>query len=88
MALRDGAVPFRTPVGAARAGVAFVSNDRKSEGLFLDKTIAWNLVATRLPDLASGGRAAAAARAADGQRLAELVRPEPPTGSANRRSRR
>ncbi|HEX6467811.1 MAG TPA: sugar ABC transporter ATP-binding protein [Streptosporangiaceae bacterium] len=53
--LRDRGVPFRSPVGAARAGVAFVSNDRKSEGLFLDKTIADNLVATRLPALSRAG---------------------------------
>ena len=30
----------RSGRAAARAGIAFVSNDRKSEGLFLDKTIA------------------------------------------------
>jgi ABC-type sugar transport system ATPase subunit len=53
--LYDRALPFRNPVRAARAGVAFVSNDRKSEGLFLDKTVAWNLVATRLPDLGRAG---------------------------------
>jgi ABC-type sugar transport system ATPase subunit len=53
--LRDRAVPFRSPVGAARAGMAFVSNDRKSEGLFPDKTIADNLVATRLPALSRAG---------------------------------
>ncbi|MDG4830710.1 sugar ABC transporter ATP-binding protein [Solwaraspora sp. WMMD1047] len=53
--LRDRAVPLRDPVATARAGIAFVSNDRKSEGLFLDKSIAWNLVATRLPSLARGG---------------------------------
>jgi ABC-type sugar transport system ATPase subunit len=53
--LRDRAVPFRSPAGAARAGVAFVSNDRKSEGLFLDKPIAANLIATRLPSLARAG---------------------------------
>jgi ABC-type sugar transport system ATPase subunit len=53
--LRDRAVPFRSPVGAASAGVAFVSNDRKSEGLFLDKPIAANLIATRLPSLARAG---------------------------------
>ena len=46
---------FAAPVGAARAGVAFVSNDRKSEGLFLDKPIAANLPATRLPSLSRGG---------------------------------
>lgn len=53
--LGDRSVPFRDPVGAARAGVAFVSNDRKSEGLFLDRSIATNLVATRLPSLGRGG---------------------------------
>jgi ABC-type sugar transport system ATPase subunit len=40
---------LRDPVAAARSGLAFVSNDRKSEGLFLDKPVAWNLVATRRP---------------------------------------
>jgi ABC-type sugar transport system ATPase subunit len=53
--LRDRAVPYRHAVGAARAGLAFVSNDRKSEGLFLDQTIAENLVATRLPALGRVG---------------------------------
>jgi ABC-type sugar transport system ATPase subunit len=48
-------VPFLEPVAAARTGLAFVSNDRKSEGLFLDKPMAWNLVATRLPSLGRGG---------------------------------
>ncbi|QIG45643.1 sugar ABC transporter ATP-binding protein [Nocardioides anomalus] len=40
---------------SVRAGVAFVSNDRKSEGLFLDKPIGWNLLATRLGALTRGG---------------------------------
>ncbi|GAA4712813.1 sugar ABC transporter ATP-binding protein [Nocardioides conyzicola] len=53
--LRDEDVPFRDAVGVGRAGIAFVSNDRKTEGLFLDKTIATNLVATRLPRLGRGG---------------------------------
>jgi ABC-type sugar transport system ATPase subunit len=48
-------VPLRHPVAAARAGLAFLSNDRKSEGLFLDTSVAWNLVATRLPRLGRGG---------------------------------
>ena len=48
-------IAFRDPVAAARAGLAFVSNDRKSEGLFLDSSLAWNLVATRLPGLGRGG---------------------------------
>ena len=50
-------VPVRIghPVAAARAGIAFVSNDRKSEGLFLDKPVSWNLLATRLPALTRMG---------------------------------
>jgi len=48
----DGkAVRVGSPAAAVRAGIAFVSNDRKSEGLFLDKPISWNLLATRLPDV-------------------------------------
>jgi ABC-type sugar transport system ATPase subunit len=43
------AVRVGRPAAAVRAGIAFVSNDRKSEGLFLDKPISWNLLATRLP---------------------------------------
>ncbi len=71
--LRERAVPFRSPVGAAAAGVAFVSNDRKSEGLFLDKPVAENLIGTRLPSLATAGvlrpgRARQAARS-----MAELI---------------
>lgn len=48
-------LPFRDPVRTARGGIAFVSNDRKAEGLFLGRSIAWNLVATRLPGLARRG---------------------------------
>ncbi|MBJ7356501.1 sugar ABC transporter ATP-binding protein [Nocardioides sp.] len=48
----DGArVAVGRPIAAVRAGIAFVSNDRKSEGLFLDKPVSWNLLATRLPDV-------------------------------------
>ncbi len=53
--LRDVHVPLGDPVGVARTGIAFVSGDRKSEGLFLDKSIAANLVATRLRSLARRG---------------------------------
>jgi ABC-type sugar transport system ATPase subunit len=53
--LHDRRVPVRDPVAAARRGVAFLSNDRKSEGLFLDKSVAWNLTATRLPLFARAG---------------------------------
>jgi ABC-type sugar transport system ATPase subunit len=67
------AVPFRSPVGAARAGVAFVSNDRKSEGLFLDKSIAANLTATRLPSLARAGVVSSRRERQAARSLAELA---------------
>jgi ABC-type sugar transport system ATPase subunit len=71
--LRGRAVPFRDPAGAARAGVAFVSNDRKSEGLFLDKSIAANLLATRLPALGRAGVLRARREHEAARSLAELV---------------
>ncbi len=37
-----------SPRRALKSGIAFASNDRKSEGLFLEKPIASNLIATRL----------------------------------------
>jgi ABC-type sugar transport system ATPase subunit len=71
--LRDRPVSFRSAVGAARAGVAFASNDRKSEGLFLDKTIAENLVATRLPALSRAGIVRARRERHAAQALAEAA---------------
>jgi ABC-type sugar transport system ATPase subunit len=71
--LRDRAVPFRNPVGAAAAGIAFVSSDRKSEGLFLDKPIAANLLATRLPGLGRAGLLSSRREHAAARSLAELV---------------
>lgn len=53
--LRGRPVPYRDAVRAAGSGIAFVSNDRKTEGLFLEKSVAWNLVATRLPSLGRAG---------------------------------
>jgi ABC-type sugar transport system ATPase subunit len=43
------------PTAAARAGIAFISNDRKTEGLFLAKPVSWNLLATRLPHVTRFG---------------------------------
>ncbi|GLY99388.1 sugar ABC transporter ATP-binding protein [Actinoplanes sp. NBRC 103695] len=71
--LRDRAVPFRSPVGAARAGIAFVSNDRKGEGLFLDQSVARNLTATRLHK-ARTARSLAARAGLPEDRLADPVR--------------
>jgi ABC-type sugar transport system ATPase subunit len=71
--LRDRAVPLGSPVGAARAGLAFVSSDRKSEGLFLDKPIADNLTATRLPSLARAGVLSSRRERQAARALAELA---------------
>ncbi len=43
------------PRRSVRAGIGYLSADRKGEGLFLSRSIAENLVATRLPDIASAG---------------------------------
>jgi ABC-type sugar transport system ATPase subunit len=71
--LRGRAVPLGSPVGAAGAGVAFVSSDRKSEGLFLDKPIAANLIATRLPSLARAGVLSSRRERQAARSLAELA---------------
>ncbi|PRY30654.1 sugar ABC transporter ATP-binding protein [Pseudosporangium ferrugineum] len=71
--LRDRSVPFRDPVGAARAGIAFVSNDRKGEGLFLGKSVAGNLVATRLDRLGAGGLVGAGRERRTARSLAGLA---------------
>jgi ABC-type sugar transport system ATPase subunit len=71
--LRDRTVPFRSPVGAVRSGIAFVSNDRKGEGLFLDKSVAWNLVATRLDRLGAGGLVGAGRERRTARSLAALA---------------
>lgn len=48
--VRIGERPLRmgSPRRSMEAGVLFLSNDRKSEGLFLDQSVGRNLVATRL----------------------------------------
>jgi ABC-type sugar transport system ATPase subunit len=73
--LLDGK-PLRlgSPTGALAAGVAFASNDRKAEGVFLQKSVQTNLLATRLPALSVAGvmRPGRARRVAD--RLASFVK--------------
>jgi ABC-type sugar transport system ATPase subunit len=66
-------LPLGSPRRTLRGGVAYASNDRKSEGLFLDQAVRTNLVATRLGDTSFGGcfRPALARRLA--ARLAEFV---------------
>ena len=52
----DGAsVSLGSPLRSARRGVVYTTSDRKSEGLFLSHSIARNLVATRIPGLATTG---------------------------------
>jgi len=67
-----------SPTAAARGGIAFVSADRKAEGLFLTKTVAANLVATRLAHVSRMGIVRAAAERATVRDLAARagIRPE------------
>ena len=65
--------PLASPRGAVRAGVHFLSNDRKGEGLFLDQAIEYNLVATRLPQLTTIGVLRRARLRRQARALAELV---------------
>jgi ABC-type sugar transport system ATPase subunit len=51
----DRRLKLGTPRRALGSGVQFISNDRKSEGLFLEHAIDLNLVTTRLPRLDTWG---------------------------------
>jgi ABC-type sugar transport system ATPase subunit len=62
------------PGRSLRAGIVFTSNDRKSEGLFLTKSIASNLVATRLRAVSRRGILSFSKARALTQRLADLIR--------------
>jgi ABC-type sugar transport system ATPase subunit len=44
-----------SPIQAHRAGMLYLSNDRKSEGLFLEQSVGRNLTATRLRELTKLG---------------------------------
>ncbi len=55
MAIGRASLPLGDPCASLRAGIGFVSADRKGEGLFLTRSIAENLVATRLPALSPWG---------------------------------
>ena len=48
-------VRLGSPTRSLHAGIAFASNDRKGEGLFLRNSVRGNLVATRLGDVATVG---------------------------------
>ncbi len=49
------AVHIHTPSAAMKAGMAYLSEDRKNEGLFLDKTIIENFLAPNLEQVSPGG---------------------------------
>jgi ABC-type sugar transport system ATPase subunit len=71
----DGrAVRLGSPAAALRAGVAFASNDRKGEGLFLEQTVEDNLVATRLASLSRGGFIRGRALRETARRLIDFVK--------------
>jgi len=70
-------VKLGSPAAALRAGVAFASNDRKGEGLFLEKTVEDNLVATRLPALSRAGFIRGRELKATARRLVDFVKVDP-----------
>lgn len=53
--LRGKPVHFHHPSQAMQAGMAYLSEDRKNEGLFLDKTITENFLAPNLGQVTPGG---------------------------------
>ncbi|CAN5351474.1 sugar ABC transporter ATP-binding protein [soil metagenome] len=63
----------RGPVARHRAGIMFISNDRKAEGLFLESSVGVNLTATRLPALSRFGIVDKRRERAERRRLAELA---------------
>ncbi len=48
-------VKLGSPIRSSRGGIVYISSDRKGEGLFLDRSVGENLVATRLKGLSEGG---------------------------------
>ncbi|MDL2402514.1 sugar ABC transporter ATP-binding protein [Rhizobium mayense] len=48
-------LPLGAPSTVLKSGVRFVSEDRATEGVFLDMPARTNLVATRFPELSNGG---------------------------------
>jgi ABC-type sugar transport system ATPase subunit len=55
LSLRGRGLPIRSRAAMRDAGIAFISEDRASEGLFLKRPIRENLVASSLAGLCSGG---------------------------------
>jgi ABC-type sugar transport system ATPase subunit len=73
VAIGNRLVPLASPRGALRAGVHYISNDRKGEGLFLEQSIESNLIATRLPQVSTLGVLRRARMRREARALAELV---------------
>jgi ABC-type sugar transport system ATPase subunit len=73
IAVGNRLVPLASPRGALRAGVHYISNDRKGEGLFLEQSIESNLVATRLPQVSTFGVLRRGRMRGEARALAELV---------------
>jgi ABC-type sugar transport system ATPase subunit len=69
----DRQLRLADPVSAARNGIVIITNDRKSEGLFMSRSIATNLVATRLASTGRWGFINRVRRRSRATELAELV---------------
>ena len=61
------------PQRSVRAGVMFASNDRKGEGLFLQQSVARNLLAVRLKEVSRSGFVSWGKAASLARRLAGLI---------------
>ncbi|MEA2582539.1 MAG: ribose transport system ATP-binding protein [Thermomicrobiales bacterium] len=69
-------VQLASPSASVRAGIHFVSNDRKGEGLLLNKPVEQNLLLTRLGAVSTGGVLRKRRMAREGRKLAELIQVE------------
>jgi ABC-type sugar transport system ATPase subunit len=67
----------RRPSDALAAGIFYISNDRKNEGLFLSRSVEQNLLATRLKTLSKLGYVAPRVRRKVGRELASQVAVDP-----------
>jgi ABC-type sugar transport system ATPase subunit len=71
--LSGKSLPLGSPFRAARAGVAYISNDRKGEGLFLGQTARDNLLSTRLRAASQLGVIARGRARAEANALASTI---------------
>jgi ABC-type sugar transport system ATPase subunit len=72
--VEDRRVQLASARAARRAGVHYLSNDRKGEGLFLGQSTEYNLVATRLAQLTMGGVLRRGRLRRKARELAELIK--------------